>query len=64
MPHPGLCVCTSPEFDGKLRDVESNFKVFVKKFVENIFAQPISCKEILGQPITSNALFQYFKVSF
>ena len=27
MPHPGLRVCTSPEFDGKLKDVEKDFKL-------------------------------------
>ena len=64
MPHPGLRVCTSPEFDGKLKDVEKDFKYNVQKFVENIFAQPVSCKEIYGQPITAYELFQYFKVIF
>jgi atlastin len=34
MPHPGLKVCTSPEFDGKLRDIEKEFKTYVQKFIE------------------------------
>ena len=45
-------------------DVEKDFKINVQKFVESIFAQPITCKEIYGQSITSSALFEYFKVSF
>jgi atlastin len=64
MPHPGLRVCTSPEFDGKLKDVEKDFKYNVQKFVENIFAQPVSCKEIYGKPISGYELFEYFKVIF
>lgn len=60
MPHPGLRVCTSPEFDGKLRDIEQDFKLYVKKFVESTF-QPISVKQINGREISTLELFEYFK---
>lgn len=60
MPHPGLRVCTSPEFDGKLKDIEQDFKLYVKKFVEATF-QPISVKQINGREISTLELFEYFK---
>ena len=61
MPHPGLKVCTSPEFDGKLRDIESEFKLYVKKFIEGTFTPVLSVKQINGREITTLELFEYFK---
>jgi len=61
MPHPGLKVCTSPEFDGKLKDIENEFKQYVKKFVEGTFTPNLSVKQINGREITTMELFEYFK---
>lgn len=61
MPHPGLRVCTSPEFDGKLKDIERDFKLYVKKFVEGTFEPSISVKQINGREISTLELFEYFK---
>jgi atlastin len=61
MPHPGLRVCTSPEFDGKLRDIEADFKTYVKKFVEAQFQPQLTVKQINGREITTLELFEYFK---
>lgn len=61
MPHPGLKVCTSPEFDGKLRDIEKEFKTYVQKFIEGSFGPEITVKQINGRDITTLELFEYFK---
>ena len=61
MPHPGLKVCTSPEFDGKLKDIEKDFKTYVQKFVESTFTPVLSLKQINGREITTLELFEYFK---
>lgn len=61
MPHPGLRVCTSPEFDGKLKDIESDFKTYVKTFVEGTFQPNLSVKQINGREISTLELFEYFK---
>jgi atlastin len=61
MPHPGLRVCTSPEFDGKLKDIESDFKTYVKTFVEGTFQPDLSVKQINGREISTLELFEYFK---
>jgi atlastin len=60
MPHPGLKVCTSPEFNGQLKDIEKEFKEYVKKFVEGTFDK-LSVKQINGREITTLELFEYFK---
>jgi len=61
MPHPGLKVCTSPEFDGKLKDIEKEFKSYVQKFIEGTFQPILSVKQINGREITTLELFEYFK---
>jgi atlastin len=61
MPHPGLKVCTSPEFDGKLKDIEKDFKVYAQKFIEGTFAPEITVKQINGRDMTTLELFEYFK---
>jgi atlastin len=61
MPHPGLVVCTSPEFDGKLKDIQYDFKAYVKKFVESTFTPNVSAKQINGREISTFELYEYFK---
>jgi atlastin len=61
MPHPGMRVCTNREFDGKLKDIETDFKIYVKKFVEAQFSPNLTVKQINGREITTLELFEYFK---
>lgn len=61
MPHPGLRVCTSPEFDGKLKDIEQDFKIYVKKFVEAQFQPNLTVKQINGREITTLEIYEYFR---
>lgn len=61
MPHSGLVVCTSPEFDGKLKDIQYDFKAYVKKFVESTFTPNVSAKQINGREISTFELYEYFK---
>lgn len=62
MPHPGLKVATNPEFDGKLSDIESDFKNYLQKLVPLILApERLIAKEIAGQKVKAKELVQYFK---
>lgn len=62
MPHPGLKVATSPEFDGKLSDIEPDFKKQLQKLVPMILApENLVIKEIGGQKVKAKELLQYFK---
>jgi atlastin len=62
MPHPGLTVATMPQFDGRLADIEDDFKVNVKEFVGSLLsANNLVLKEINGSPITGRELIEYFK---
>jgi len=61
MPHPGLKVCTNPQFDGKLKDIDNDFKTYVRKFIESTFAPDLTVKQINGREITTLELFEYFK---
>ncbi|XP_069673514.1 atlastin isoform X2 [Periplaneta americana] len=62
MPHPGLKVATNPEFDGKLSDIESDFKKQLQKLVPMVLApENLVVKEIGGQKVKAKELLQYFK---
>lgn len=61
LPHPGLKVCTNPNFDGKLKDIEKDFKTYVQAFVESTFTPKLTVKQINGREITTMELFEYFK---
>ncbi|XP_063231585.1 atlastin isoform X2 [Bacillus rossius redtenbacheri] len=62
MPHPGLKVATNPEFDGKLSDIEPEFKKQLEVFVPMILApENLVIKEIAGQQVKAKELVQYFK---
>lgn len=61
MPHPGLKVCQSREFDGKLKDIEKDFKEYVVKFIESTFSPAPAVKEINGEEITAYELYEYFR---
>lgn len=62
MPHPGLKVATSPDFDGKLAEIEVEFKKHLEIFVPELLApENLVIKEIAGQKIKAKELLQYFK---
>ncbi|KAL1110097.1 hypothetical protein AAG570_008174 [Ranatra chinensis] len=62
MPHPGLKVATNPNFDGRLSEIESDFKECLKRLVPMLLApENLIVKEISGQRVKAKELLQYFK---
>lgn len=62
MPHPGIKVATSPTFDGRLGDIDSEFKDNLKILVPMILApENLVLKRINGQKVKCRDLVQYFK---
>lgn len=62
MPHPGLKVATNPKFDGRLSDIEPDFKEQLKILVPLLLApENLVLKKISGQYVKSKELVQYFK---
>ncbi|XP_055329593.1 atlastin-2-like [Paramacrobiotus metropolitanus] len=62
MPHPGLRVATNPKFDGRLSDIEADFKRCLVELMPLVLSQAyLVPKEINGQKITGRELLEYFK---
>ncbi|XP_064489554.1 atlastin-2-like [Ornithodoros turicata] len=62
MPHPGLKVATAPTFDGRLCDIEKDFKDQLKVLVPSLLAPDnLLVKEINGREVTCQELLEYFK---
>ncbi|XP_047537117.1 atlastin isoform X1 [Vanessa atalanta] len=62
MPHPGLRVATSPDFDGRLKDIEPEFKRALQQLVPMLLApHNLVPKLINGQRVRSKDLLHYFK---
>ncbi|XP_046476385.1 atlastin isoform X4 [Neodiprion pinetum] len=62
MPHPGLKVATNPNFDGRLAEIESEFKVQLKTLVPMLLApENLVTKKIDGQVVKARDLLEYFK---
>lgn len=62
MPHPGLNVATNPHFDGRLKDITSEFKQSLREFIPMLLAPDnLIMKEINGQRVRARDLIQYFK---
>ncbi|XP_069750164.1 atlastin-3-like isoform X2 [Narcine bancroftii] len=62
MPHPGLKVSTNPTFDGKLKDIEDEFKVHLQGLVQLLLSpENLVEKEIGGSKISCRNLLHYFK---
>lgn len=62
MPHPGLNVATNPNFDGKLSDIEPDFKQNLLTLIPMLLKpNKLILKEIGGQKIKAKELVQYFK---
>ncbi|XP_018917432.1 atlastin isoform X2 [Bemisia tabaci] len=62
MPHPGLKVATNPHFDGRLSDIEDEFKKHLCSLVPMLLSpEKLLLKEISGQRVKAKELVQYFK---
>ncbi|XP_025410301.1 atlastin [Sipha flava] len=62
MPHPGLKVATNPKFDGRLSDIETEFKQNLLTLIPMLLRpNNLILKEISGQKVKAKELVQYFK---
>uniref|UniRef100_A0A669EXX8 Atlastin GTPase 2 n=1 Tax=Oreochromis niloticus TaxID=8128 RepID=A0A669EXX8_ORENI len=62
LPHPGLKVATNPKFDGRLRDINEEFKKELAQLVPLLLApSQLVEKEIGGNKVTCKDLLEYFK---
>ncbi|XP_046402727.1 atlastin isoform X2 [Ischnura elegans] len=62
MPHPGLKVATNPKFDGRLSDIEPDFKEQLHLLIPLLLApENLVLKEISGEKVKAKELVQYFK---
>ncbi|XP_052469585.1 atlastin-2 [Carassius gibelio] len=62
LPHPGLKVATNPHFDGRLRDIDGEFKKELQSLVPLLLApENLVEKEIGGAKVTCRDLLEYFK---
>ncbi|XP_028915493.1 atlastin-3 isoform X1 [Ornithorhynchus anatinus] len=62
LPHPGLQVATSPDFDGKLKDIADEFKEQLQKLIPFVLdPSKLMEKEINGSKVTCRGLLEYFK---
>ncbi|KAJ8958691.1 hypothetical protein NQ318_016418 [Aromia moschata] len=62
MPHPGIKVATSPTFDGRLGEIDSEFKDNLKILVPMLLApENLVLKKINGDKVKVRDFVQYFK---
>ncbi|XP_012672500.2 atlastin-2 [Clupea harengus] len=62
LPHPGLKVATNPNFDGRLKDIDDDFKRELKELVPLLLdPENLVEKEINGAKVTCRDLLEYFK---
>lgn len=62
LPHPGMKVVTSQQFDGSLDEIEPSFVHQTKDFVETILNKnSITSKTINGQKISARRMFGFVK---
>ncbi|XP_066510065.1 atlastin-2 isoform X3 [Hoplias malabaricus] len=62
LPHPGLRVATNPHYDGRLKDIDDEFKKELIKLIPLLLApENLVEKEIGGSKVTCRDLVQYFK---
>uniref|UniRef100_A0A673Z1Q1 Atlastin GTPase 2 n=1 Tax=Salmo trutta TaxID=8032 RepID=A0A673Z1Q1_SALTR len=62
LPHPGLKVATNPNFDGRLTDIDDDFKTELVNLVPILLSpKNLVEKEIGGSKVTCRDLVQYFK---
>ncbi|KAG7203069.1 hypothetical protein KM043_010192 [Ampulex compressa] len=62
MPHPGLKIATNPKFDGRLAEIEPEFKEQLKVLIPMLLApENLVTKKINGQVVKAKDLLEYFK---
>ncbi|XP_068619110.1 atlastin-like [Battus philenor] len=62
LPHPGMKVATSPEFNGRLSDIDAEFKTQLKALVPMLLApQNLQPKMMSGQVLKAKELLHYIK---
>ncbi|KAM6940133.1 atlastin-2 [Xenentodon cancila] len=62
LPHPGLKVATNPHFDGRLKDIDEDFKKELVNLIPILLSsENLVEKEIGGVKITCRDLLHYFK---
>ncbi|XP_007892554.1 atlastin-2 isoform X3 [Callorhinchus milii] len=62
MPHPGLKVAINPNFDGRLKDIDGDFKKELSNVVPFLLSpEYLVEKEIGGSKVTCRDLVEYFK---
>lgn len=62
MPYPGTIVTRSNQFDGKLADIDSEFKTSLKELTSYLFApQNVTIKSINGNKIKAGDMISYFE---
>ncbi|XP_008121608.1 atlastin-3 [Anolis carolinensis] len=62
LPHPGLKVATSPNFDGRLQDIAEEFKDQLMQLVPFVLdPRQLLEKEINGSKVTCRGLLEYFR---
>ncbi|XP_011170692.1 atlastin isoform X1 [Solenopsis invicta] len=62
MPHPGLEIATNPKFDGRLSEIQTEFKKQLKVLIPMILApENLVTKKINGQVVKAKDLLEYFK---
>ncbi|XP_065263286.1 atlastin-3 isoform X1 [Emys orbicularis] len=62
LPHPGLKVATSPGFDGRLKDIATEFKEQLQQLIPIVLdPHQLLEKEINGSKVTCRGLLEYFK---
>lgn len=62
MPHPGLKVATNPNFDGRLTEIEPDFKEQLKSLIPQLLSpENLVVKEIGGHKIRAGDLVNYFR---
>ncbi|KAF3688143.1 Atlastin-2 [Channa argus] len=62
LPHPGLKVATNPHFDGRLKDIDDDFKKELVDLVPTLLSPTnLVEKEIGGVKLTCRELLHYFK---
>ncbi|XP_069064138.1 atlastin-3 [Pleurodeles waltl] len=62
LPHPGLKVATSPNFDGRMKDIADEFKQQLQQLIPFVLdSGSLMEKEINGSKVTCRGLMEYFK---
>lgn len=62
MPHPGLNIATNPHFDGRLSEIQPEFKEQLKLLIPMLLApENLVTKKIDGQLVKARDLLEYFK---